>query len=318
MRIALVTEQFVPEDEPSARVTREIAVRLTDAGHDVALFTMGRGPSAFHGARVFWASRMTPVSAVREALRLSRSDLCHLIDPHRLGLKVAEAAEQVGCPTLVLHPRAWGPGVDLSHHHPGMREDDLHDRWARAHAPDGGLLVAGYVGPLERRKVIARLSAVAKLPGVRLLALGDGPGAATLRASGAKVIPHVTGVERARCLATLDLLVQPRRREVYSPVVLEALASGVPVVAFDNGTAGEVVRHEHNGLLVGTDRGGTALARAVARAAASPDLLWTLTSRARDSVADRDWDAAVAELLDEHYPAAVRPTLVSPDAQLQQ
>lgn len=311
MRIALTTERFTPEDEPSARVAREVVLRLTAAGHDVALFSMGRGQATFHGARVFWASRMTPVSAVREALRLSRPDVVHLLDPHRLGMKVAEAAEHLAIPTLVLHPRDWAPGVDLVHHHPGLRDTDLHERWSRAHAPDGGVLVAGHVGPLERRKVVARLSAVAKLPGVRLVALGDGPGAATLRGCGAKVIPHVSGLERARCLASVDVLVQPRRREVCSPVVLEALASGVPVVAFDHGTAARSVTHERNGLLVSTDRGGSAFARAVARLAASPDLRHQVTSAARGSVIGRDWDHAVAELVERHYPAVVRPVLAS-------
>ena len=43
-------------------------------------------------------------------------------------------------------------------------------------------------------------------------------------------------------MATFDVLVQPRKKEVYAPAVHEALASGVPVVAFDGGTASDVVR----------------------------------------------------------------------------
>ena len=50
--------------------------------------------------------------------------------------------------------------------------------------------------------------------------------------------------------------------------------------------------------------GSIALARAVARAAASPDLRFTLAASARQSVADRTWDGAVADLLDVHYRAA--------------
>ena len=86
---------------------------------------------------------MTPVSAIREALALSQPDVFHLIDPHRLGLKVAEAADRLGVPTVVLHPRSWKPGVDLADHHPGLRDEELHDRWARLHSPDGGRLVVG-------------------------------------------------------------------------------------------------------------------------------------------------------------------------------
>ncbi len=306
MRIALVTEQFAPSTEPAAHVTREVVCRLTEGGHDVVVFAGGRGQASFHGARLFWASRMTPVSAIREALALSRPDVCHLIDPHRLGIKVAEAADRLDVPTVVLHPRTWKPGVDLADHHPGLRDQDLHDRWARVHSPDGGRLVVGYVGPLGRTKILNRLALVARLPGVRLVALGDGPGAEGLRAAGAKVIPNATGLERARCVASFDVLLQPRKKEIYAPAVHEALASGVPVIAYDSGTASEAVRHEHNGLLVDTDRGGKSFARAVARLAASPDLRFSLASQARPSVAHRTWDDAVSELLDVHYPGAVR------------
>lgn len=307
MRIALVTEEFAPSSAPTARVTNEVVTRLTDGGHDVVVLAAGRGQASFHGARIFWASRMTSVSTIREALQISRVDVIHLLDPHRLGMKVAEAAERLGVPTLVLPPRTWRPGVDLGAHHPGMRDQELHDRWARVNSIDGGRVVAGYEGPLERTKVLNRLARVAQLPGLRVVALGDGPGAEMLRSAGAKVVPRPTGVERARCLASLDVLLQPGKKDVYAPAVHEALASGVPVVAYDGGAAGDVVQHESNGLLVSTDRGSKSFAREVARFAASPDLRFTLADRARPSVAHRTWDDAVAELLDVHYPAAVSP-----------
>ena len=72
MRIALVTEQFAPSNGPAAHVTREVLSRLIARGHDVTVFAAGRGHATFGGARLFWASRMTPVSAVREAMTLSR------------------------------------------------------------------------------------------------------------------------------------------------------------------------------------------------------------------------------------------------------
>jgi glycosyltransferase involved in cell wall biosynthesis len=304
MRIALVTEQFAPSTTPTAHVSREVVSRLTGGGHDVVVLAGGRGQATFSGARLFWASRMTPVSAIREALALSRPDVCHLLDPHRLGIKAAEAADRLGVPTVVLHPRVWQPGVDLAAHHPGLRDADLHDRWGRVHSPDGGRVVAGYVGPLDRTKVLRRLTLVARLPGVRLVALGDGPGADGLRSAGAKVIADPTTLERARCVASFDVLLQPRKRETYAPTVHEALASGVPVVAYGSGTVSGAVRHEHNGLLVDTNRGGKSFARSVARLAASPDLRCSLAAAARQSVADRTWEDAVAELVEVHYPAA--------------
>jgi len=306
MRIALVTEQFAPSTEPSAHVSREVLSRLIERGHDVMVFAGGRGQSTFGGARLFWASRMTPVSAIREAMALSRPDVCHLIDPHRLGLKVAEAADRLGVPTVVLDPRLWKPGVDLVNHHPGLRDRELHDRWAWVNSLDTNRLVAGYVGDLDRTKVLKRLEATARLPGVRLVVVGDGRGAEMLRTAGAKVLPHATGLERARCLASFDVLLQPRKKEIYAPTVHEALASGVPVIAYDGGTAADVVRHEHNGLLVDTHRGVKTFAGAVARLANDRDLLFALAQQARDSVAGRTWDDAVDDLVESHYRSAVR------------
>jgi phosphatidylinositol alpha 1,6-mannosyltransferase len=81
------------------------------------------------------------------------------------------------------------------------------------------------------------------------------------------------------------------------------------VVAFDGGTAADVVVHERNGLLVGTDRGGKAFARAVARLGVSPDLRFTLAANARPSISHRTWNVAVTELVEVHYaPATSSPT----------
>jgi glycosyltransferase involved in cell wall biosynthesis len=306
MRIALVTESFAPDDDPDAQLARAIVSGLVGAGHDVMVLAMGRGRSTFAGAPVFWAGRLTPVSAVRESLALFRPDVCHLVGPHRLGIKAADAAERLGVLTVVLDPRAWAPGVDVDGYHPRMRDPELHQRWGRLNSLDGGRLVVGYLGDLRRAKVLHRLERVARMPGVRLLAFGEGHGAEDLRTAGAKVLPPVTGVERARAIASLDVLLQPRKRQTYAPAVQEALASGVPMVGYAAGTAAAVVRHEHNGLLIGTDRGAKTLVGSVARLAADRDLHAALAARARDSVAQRTWDQAVSELIEVHYPAAVR------------
>ena len=106
-----------------------------------------------------------------------------------------------------------------------------------------------------------------------------------LRSAGAKVIPHANSLERAPCEATFDVLVQPRKKEVYAPAVHEALASGVPVVAFDGGTASEVVRSTSTTGSSSTPTAGTRPSPGPSHGlAASPDLRFVLAANARDSV----------------------------------
>lgn len=301
MRIALVTESFVPDSSPAAHLSRRTVDGLISRGHEVVVLTEGRGQASYRGAQVFRATRLTPASVVRQVLALARPDLVHLVQPGRLGAKAAGAAGRLSLAVVSPQQGEWQPGIDTTEHHPGLRDERMHDRWARAHHPDGGCFVVGYVGTVERGKVVSRLERIARLPGCRLVVVGTGPETDRLRTAGAKLVGSAVGLERARAVASLDALVQPRKKEPYAPAVHQALASGVPVVAFGTGAATEVVRHGVNGLLVDPERGAKTLARSVAQLAASPSLHQLLTENARDSLPSRDWDEAVAELVDTHY-----------------
>ena len=50
-------------------------------------------------------------------------------------------------------------------------------------------------------------------------------------------------------LPSLDILVVPSRQESFGRVVIEAMAVGVPVVAFGQGGLKEIIEDEHNGSL---------------------------------------------------------------------
>ena len=243
MRIALVTEQFLPASTPPRTSPARSSSRLVDAGHDVIVFAGGRGQATFRGARMFWASRMTSVSAVREAMALVPCPTsCHLVDPHRLGIKAAEAAERLGVPTLVLDPRTWQPGRRPARPPPRPARPDLHDRWARMHSPDGGQLIVGHVGPPREAEGAQPAGHGRQAP------RGPPRGARRRPRRGHAPLRRRQGdpprdqPRTGPLQATFDVLVQPRKKEVYAPAVHEALASGVPVVAFDGGTASEVVR----------------------------------------------------------------------------
>ena len=166
----------------------------------------------------------------------------------------------------------------------------------------GRLLVVGHVGAVDRPRVRRRLVEVGRLPGVRLVAVGAAAGAEGRRAKvpGAKVLGDISGIDLAHALASCDVLVQPRRKELDCHGVRRALASGVPVVGFAAAGVPDLVTHGVDGLLVDPRR-PHGMRDAVASLVRDPGLATRLAGDAWASVSDRTWADAVDELLTVHW-----------------
>jgi phosphatidylinositol alpha 1,6-mannosyltransferase len=287
-----------------------------------------------------------PGGQVREALERFAPDLVHVTSPDAVGRKALKHASRLGIPTLVVEQsplmdvaadywrtrvadRAdavvvtsrwmvdrladfdvtaglWAPGVDTAAFTPALRDDWLHDRWSRARSRTGALVVVGYVGSLRKRHDVRRLAALARVPGIRPVVVGDGPQRAWLegRLHGARFTGALGTGDLTAVLPSLDLLVHPGQHETCCHPLREAGASGVPVVAARAGGAPDVVRHLETGLLYdpADDHG---LARAVTAVAGDRHRA-LLGARARE-LAVRDWTTAVDELVEQHYRPLVVP-----------
>jgi phosphatidylinositol alpha 1,6-mannosyltransferase len=164
-----------------------------------------------------------------------------------------------------------------------------------------------YVGAVDRPRVQRRLVEVGRLPGVRLVAVRAVAGAESLRAKvpGAKVLGDVSGIDLAHAVASYDVLVQPRRKELDCHGVRRALASGVPVVGFATGGVPDLVTHGVNGILV-DPRQPHGMRDAVASLVGDPGLVSRLAGPARASASGRTWTDAVDELLTVCWAGALR------------
>lgn len=321
-RFAVVTESFAPRLDEVADTASHLVDGLLTSGDEVLVVTHGSGASSYRGVPVVRTRRRVPTREVAAALDGFGPDGVVALAPRVLGGLALRHARRRRLPSTAVDPvslqdiadttlatsrdgvtdlllagvggELWLPGVDTREHHPGLRDVGLRAAWA-----GGAELVVGHVGPLDRHKVIGRLRRVAGLEGVRLVVLGSGPGAEELRAAGARISTAVCGLDLARALASLDVLVQARARDRAVPGVRKALASGVPVIGFDAGGTRDVVVDRHNGLLasVGDDRG---LARLVEQLRRDRPLLQHLAGAARPSVARRGWAEALAELRLDH------------------
>lgn len=130
-----------------------------------------------------------------------------------------------------------------------------------ASVPEAGalqLLFVGRVAPVKGLRVL--LKGIEKLrdefPGLRLTLVGDGPDRAEIEAAAAPLGDHVhfTGYlsqeDVSRAMHACDIFVLPSFAEGVPVVLMEAMASGRPVVATQVAGVGELVQDGENGLLV--------------------------------------------------------------------
>ncbi len=145
-----------------------------------------------------------------------------------------------------------GRGVDTALFSPARRSEALRASWG-AGPEDVVVLHVGRLAPEKNVGLALRThAAIAReCPRARLVLVGDGPArtAVMIAGTGAVFMGWRRGEELARCYASADLFVFPSMTETFGNVVLEALASGLVVVAYDHGAAGEHVRDGTDGLL---------------------------------------------------------------------
>lgn len=196
----------------------------------------------------------------------------------------------------------WPRGVDHRRFNSSFRDEALR----RKLAPHGEVVV-GYVGRLAREKQLERLAPLLDVRGIRVVIVGDGPRRRSLERAlpGALFTGFRRGDELSRLVASLDVFVHPGLDETFCQAIQEALAAGVPVVAPAAGGPLDLVRHGDNGFLWSPEAPET-LVGAVRHLAAEPLLRRRFGSRARRSVAGRNWDAVLDQAID-HYRAVTSP-----------
>jgi glycosyltransferase involved in cell wall biosynthesis len=149
--------------------------------------------------------------------------------------------------------RVLSRGVDIRLFQPGRRRTDLRGQWGVA---EDGLAVI-YVGRLAPEKnlslaVEAFRGLQARRPEARFVVVGDGPAARELRRLNPDFVfcGMRTGEDLAEHYASGDLFLFPSSSETYGNVVLEAMASSLPVLSFDYAAGREHIVDGHSGALV--------------------------------------------------------------------
>lgn len=117
--------------------------------------------------------------------------------------------------------KVWSRGVDLDHYHP--------EKKMMIDVPRPISMYVGRVAVEKNLEAFLQLD----IPGTKFV-VGDGPVLSALETTypGVRFVGFKTGDELSGYLASADVFVFPSRTDTYGVVLLEALASGVPVAAY--------------------------------------------------------------------------------------
>ncbi|HHY56518.1 MAG TPA: glycosyltransferase family 1 protein [Chloroflexi bacterium] len=199
------------------------------------------------------------------------------------------------------HVQVWARGVDNQLFHPDRRSAAWRRRLTDDNVDSPLLLYVGRLSPEKRVDWLA--SVLDALPHARLAIVGDGPMRPQLERVFAHRPVHFTGYLRgadlAAAYASADLFVFPAANETLGNVVLEAMASGLPVVAPHAGGLLDYVVDGETGLLFAPESQASLVA-AVQRLLDSPTTAHTLGVNGRSRMLDNSWERVHDTLLDQY------------------
>ena len=244
--------------------------------------------------------------------------LVHFHRPARLihtpGTAIRDELVRRGLTTAVV----WGRGVDVEHFHPGKRDPGWR-RWLGGGDDTVIVLHVGRLAPEKNLRVLVESwTRARRFLGARsaFVIAGDGPETdyVSARLPFARQLGFVDRDTLAAVYASCDFCVLPSRTETCGLVALEAMASGLPVIAADAGGLRESVRHDANGLLVRPDD-GRGFSQAIVALAGGATRRQAMAECARQTALGRDVTSEDRELL-RQYGALVGQADPRPPAQV--
>jgi phosphatidylinositol alpha 1,6-mannosyltransferase len=204
----------------------------------------------------------------------------------------------------------WTRGVDTNRFSPDHRTLEWRSLLSDGDV-DAPLLLS--VGRLSPEKRLGWLKPVLDaLPGTRLAIVGDGPQRAELEeifaGTPAVFTGFLQGHDLACAYAAADVFTFPAANETFGNVMLEAMASGLPVVAARAGGPLDVIVDGETGLLFDPESPG-ALLTAARRLILDPSYARSMGAAARRQAESRSWEMVLDGLLSNYQSLIQTPVL---------
>ncbi|WP_085992083.1 glycosyltransferase family 4 protein [Oceanobacillus senegalensis] len=362
MRIAIVTETFLPS-------TDGVVTRLTQAiryfrknGHEVLVIAPDLGVTDFEGARVegikpitlpFYRSKKfaMPSKKVKALIEDFEPDVVHAVNPLLVATSAVRYGNELNLPLIASYhthipkymdyykiykpakPIVWKyirkqhnaadinlctsetikkellqqninnlyvlqRGVDVKNHHPSFYSETMRKRLTN-NDPTKKLLI--FVGRLAIEKEIHKVKPLLEArDDIALAIIGDGPERENLmqlfKGLNTVFTGFLHGEELSQAFASADAFIFPSVTETLGLVILEAMASGLPVIAAKSGPTLEQIRNEETGLLFENENTESLLS--AVSVLDQQEKLHEMKQLARNEAEKFAWDKASKELLD--------------------
>ncbi len=190
-----------------------------------------------------------------------------------------------------------GRGVDTTLFHPQRRNPDLRREWGVADDSPVALVVGRVSSEKNIGLAIHAFRRMRQsLPGLACVVVGDGPVRARLEKENPEVrfTGYRTGEALAACYASADIMLFPSETETFGNVLLEGMASGLAILAYDYAAA---AWHGTDGTnCLKAPKGDAGAFLTAAERLADPALRRQLGATARSTAENLGWPSIVAHL----------------------
>jgi len=191
-----------------------------------------------------------------------------------------------------------GRGVDTRLFDQSRRSADLRAAWG-CRGDETVVLHVGRLAPEKNLELFVEAARAMRAadPGSRVVLVGDGPQGPVLRARHPDFVfaGMRAGEDLAAHYASADVFLFPSTTETFGNVTLEAMASGLAIVAYDYAAAQQHLRHGVSGMLAPTGDAAEFIRMAVALAR-DRDLRSRLRQESRLAAEAITWERAFDEL----------------------
>ncbi|MBD1380221.1 glycosyltransferase family 4 protein [Metabacillus arenae] len=206
--------------------------------------------------------------------------------------------------------RIWGRGVDCELFHPRYDQKEVRDSFQIKEK-----YILSYVGRLAPEKDVTTLMTIAKqLPEalkkqVRWLIVGDGPSKQDMIKEAPENMTfagYLNGENLAKIYSASDLFVFPSPTETFGNVVLEALASGTPVVGANSGGVKNIIQQGKSGFLC-KPQDTNQFIQSIQQLLNHSSLKTEMSLHARQYAITKTWDQILGDLLKEYEQVLIKP-----------